>query len=228
MLNKLLFGIYPYIAIAICLVGCWIRFDREQYTWKTGSSQMLSNKNMRLGSNLFHVGVLFILMGHFVGLLTPESIYHHFISTQTKQLLAMISGGFFGLLCMLGLLMLTERRLNEPRVRASSNTSDIVLLFLLIAQLSLGFATILLSTQHLDGSVMVLLANWAQSIVTLQADQAAASIAGVHIIYKLHVFLGLSLILIVPFTRLVHVISATIWYLFRPYQIVRKKAAQIQ
>lgn len=228
MLNKLLFGVYPYIAFAVCVIGCWIRFDREQYTWKTGSSQMLSNKNMRLGSNLFHVGVLFILMGHFVGLLTPEAIYHHFISTQAKQIVAMVSGGFFGLLCMLGLLMLTERRLNEPRVRASSNTSDIVLLFLLIAQLGLGLATILVSTQHLDGSVMVLLANWAQSIVTLQADQAAASIENVNIIYKLHVLLGLSLILIVPFTRLVHVISAPIWYLFRPYQIVRKKSAQIQ
>lgn len=100
MFNKLLFGVYPYIAIAVCFIGSWIRFDREQYTWKTGSSQMLSNTNMRVASNLFHVGVLFILMGHFVGLLTPQEIYHHFISTQAKQILAMLSGGFFGVLCL--------------------------------------------------------------------------------------------------------------------------------
>lgn len=228
MLNKFLFGLYPYIAIAICLVGSWIRFDREQYTWKTGSSQMLSNANMRVASNLFHVGVIFILMGHLVGLLTPEAIYHHFISTQAKQILAMVSGGFFGVLCLVGLLMLLKRRLDDPRVRATSNTSDILLLFLLLAQLGLGLLTILVSTQHLDGSVMVLLATWAQSIVTLQVDQAAAAIADVNIIYKLHVFLGLTLILIVPFTRLVHVFSAPVWYLLRPYQIVRKKSAQLQ
>jgi len=227
MLNTLLFGIYPYIAVTVCLIGCWIRFDREQYSWKTGSSQLLSNKNMRLGSNLFHIGILFILMGHFVGLLTPEAVYHHFISTQNKQLLAMISGGFFGLVCLLGLMMLMERRLNEPRVRASSSLSDILLLFMLLGQLVLGLLSILISTQHLDGSVMVLLANWAQSIVTLQADKAAESIAGVHIIYKLHVLLGLTLVLVVPFTRLVHIISAPVWYLFRPYQIVRKKSAQV-
>lgn len=227
MLNKLFFGVYPYIAIAVCMIGCWIRFDREQYTWKTGSSQMLSNDNMRIASNLFHVGILFILMGHVVGLLTPEAIYHHFISTQAKQILAMVSGGFFGILCLVGLLMLIKRRLNDPRVRATGNTSDIALLILLLAQLVLGLLTILVSTQHLDGSVMVLLATWAQSIVTLQADQAAAAIADVNIIYKLHVFLGLTLVLIVPFTRLVHVISAPIWYLMRPYQIVRKKSAQV-
>jgi len=227
MLNKLFFGVYPYIAIAVCLIGCWIRFDREQYTWKTGSSQMLSNDNMRIASNLFHVGILFILAGHFVGLLTPEAIYHHFISTQAKQILAMVSGGFFGILCLVGLLMLIKRRLNDPRVRATGNTSDIALLILLLAQLVLGLLTILVSTQHLDGSVMVLLGTWAQSIVTLQADQAAAAIANVNIIYKLHVFLGLTLVLIVPFTRLVHVISAPIWYLMRPYQIVRKKSAQV-
>ncbi len=227
MLNKLFFGVYPYIAIAVCLIGCWIRFDREQYTWKTGSSQMLSNDNMRIASNLFHVGILFILMGHVVGLLTPEAIYHHFISTQAKQILAMVSGGFFGILCLVGLLMLIKRRLNDPRVSATGNTSDIALLILLLAQLVLGLLTILVSTQHLDGSVMVLLATWAQSIVTLQADQAAAAIADVNIIYKLHVFLGLTLVLIVPFTRLVHVISAPIWYLMRPYQIVRKKSAQV-
>jgi nitrate reductase gamma subunit len=226
MFNKLFFGVYPYIAIAVCLIGCWIRFDREQYTWKTGSSQMLNNTNMRVASNLFHVGVLFILMGHLVGLLTPEAIYHHFITTQAKQILAMVSGGFFGVLCLVGLLMLLKRRLDDPRVRATSNASDILLLFMLLGQLGLGLLTILVSTQHLDGSVMVLLATWAQSIVTLQADQAAAAIAEVNIIYKLHVFLGLTLILIVPFTRLVHVISAPVWYLMRPYQIVRKKSAQ--
>ena len=224
-LNTFLFGIYPYIAFAICIIGCWIRFDREAYTWKAHSSQMLSNKgsSFRIASILFHVGVLFILAGHFVGLLTPEWIYHYFISTENKQLVAMVTGGFFGILCLIGLLMLIYRRLFNERIRANSSKSDIFILFLLLVQLVLGLMTIKISTHHMDGSVMVLLANWAQSIVTFQGLDAAGYIAGVHIIYKLHVFVGMTMILVFPFTRLVHMISAPIWYFGRKYQIVRQR-----
>lgn len=221
--NLLMFGVYPYIALAICLIGSWARFDLSQYTWRAGSSQMLDNKGMRLASNLFHVGIIFILAGHFVGLLTPHAVYKHFISTENKQLLAMVSGGFFGILCLIGLVMLINRRLNNPRIRASSNTSDIMILFVLLAQLLLGLMTIFASTQHMDGSVMVMLGDWAQSIVTFQPLKAATAIAPVSIIYKLHVFLGVTLFVLFPFTRLVHIVSAPVWYLGRRYQIVRQK-----
>ncbi|MEH6472477.1 MAG: respiratory nitrate reductase subunit gamma [Halopseudomonas sp.] len=220
--NMLLFGIYPYIAIAVMLLGSWIRFDREQYTWRSGSSQLLRN-DLRVASNCFHVGIIFVLLGHFVGLLTPAAIYHHFISTEAKQLLAMISGGVFGLLCLYGLVLLLKRRMTDPRIRATGSTSDIVILWLLLIQLLLGLATIFSSASHLDGSVMVLLGTWAQGIVTFQAIDAAAAIEQVGTIYKLHVFFGLTLLLVFPFTRLVHVISAPVWYLGRRYQIVRQK-----
>ncbi|MFC5695498.1 respiratory nitrate reductase subunit gamma [Pseudomonas sp. GCM10022186] len=226
--NLLLFGIYPYIALAICLIGSWARFDLSQYSWKAGSSQVFNRtpaeqRYMRIASNLFHVGVLFILAGHFVGLLTPEAVYHRVISTANKQLLAMVSGGFFGVLCLIGLLMLLYRRLNDPRVRASSNLSDVLILVVLLAQLVLGLLTIAASARHLDGSVMVLLGNWAQAVVTLQPQVAAANIAPVSLVYKLHVFLGLTLFVLFPFTRLVHIVSAPVWYLGRRYQIVRQK-----
>jgi nitrate reductase gamma subunit len=222
-LNNMLFGVYPYVAIIVCVVASWIRFDREQYTWKADSSQMLNGKGFRLASNLFHVGVIFILMGHFIGLLTPESVYHHVISTANKQMLAMVSGGFFGILCLIGLLMLIKRRLTDERVMASTKTSDIVVLFMLLIQLILGLISIFISMDHLDGSVMVQLGNWAQGIVTFQGVAAAASIENVHIIYKLHIFIGLSMILMFPFTRLVHMISAPIWYIGRRYQVVRER-----
>ncbi|SFT44623.1 respiratory nitrate reductase subunit gamma [Pseudomonas marincola] len=221
--NLLLFGVYPYVALAICLIGSWARFDLSQYTWKTGSSQMLSNKGMRMASNMFHVGVLFVLAGHFVGLLTPPALYHHVISTENKQLLAMVSGGIFGVICLVGLLMLIHRRLTDPRVRASSSFSDVMILLVLLAQLLLGLGTIFASTAHLDGSVMILLGNWAQALVTLQPMVAAENIAGVGLVYKLHVFLGMTLFVLFPFTRLVHMVSAPIWYLGRRYQIVRQK-----
>ncbi|MCF6193243.1 MAG: respiratory nitrate reductase subunit gamma, partial [Kangiellaceae bacterium] len=221
--NNLLFGIYPYVAIMVMLVGSWIRFDREPYTWKADSSQMLNGKGFRIASNLFHVGVIFILMGHFVGLLTPEWLYHHVISSADKQMLAMVSGGLFGILCLIGLLMLLKRRLTDPRVRASSKFSDIFILVMLLVQLILGLITIVISMDHLDGSVMIMLGNWAQNIVTLQSAAAAAAIEPVHVIYKLHVFVGLSMIVAFPFTRLVHIISVPIWYFGRRYQVVRER-----
>ena len=221
--NLLLFGVYPYVALAICLIGSWARFDLSQYTWKTGSSQMLSNKGMRMASNMFHVGILFVLLGHFVGLLTPPALYHHVISTENKQLLALVSGGIFGVICLVGLLMLIHRRLTDPRVRASSSFSDVMILLVLLAQLLLGLGTIFASTAHLDGSVMILLGNWAQALVTLQPMVAAEHIAGVGLVYKLHVFLGMTLFVLFPFTRLVHMVSAPIWYLGRRYQIVRQQ-----
>ena len=227
-MNLLLFGVYPYIALAICLVGSWARFDLSQYTWKAGSSQIFNRtaaeqRYMRIASNLFHVGVLFVLAGHFVGLLTPEPIYHYVISTANKQLLAMVSGGLFGTLCLIGLLMLLKRRLTDERVRASSNPSDIMILVVLLVQLVLGLLTIFASTKHMDGSVMVLLGTWAQSVVTLQPVEAAEAISTVGLVYKLHVFLGLTLFVLFPFTRLVHIVSAPVWYLGRRYQIVRQK-----
>ncbi len=222
-LNALFFGIYPYIAILVCLVGCWIRFDREPYTWKAGSSQLLRTKDMRIASNFFHVGIIFILLGHFVGLLTPPEIYHVFISSENKQLMAMVSGGFFGLVCLVGIVMLLKRRLTDPRVRASSSTSDTLILVLLFVQLVLGLLTIFASADHLDGSVMIMLGTWAQSIVTFQAAKAAAAIESVNMIYKLHVVVGLTILLLVPFTRLVHIISAPVWYMGRRYQVVRQR-----
>ncbi len=226
--NTILFGLYPYVAAMVCLVGCWARYDREQYSWKAGSSQILRTKGMRIASISFHVGILFVLAGHFVGLLMPESLYHHVISTPNKQLLAMVSGGLFGAICFVGMTMLIVRRFTDERVKASSSFSDNSVLVLLYIQLILGLSTIFASSHHMDGSVMVMLADWAQSIVLFRPMEAAVSIAPVGLVYKLHVFLGITLFLIFPFTRLVHIISgvaAPVKYLLRNYQIVRQKRA---
>lgn len=220
--NDLLFGIYPYIAGAVFLIGSWIRYDREQFTWKTGSSQMLSSAGMRVASNLFHVGILAIFFGHLVGLLTPHALYEPFMTSATKQLIAILIGGVAGVTCFAGAFLLLKRRLTNARVRATSSTADIVILVLLLAQVTLGLLTIVASLGHMDGSVMLLLAGWAQSIVTFQGG-AADYLVGVSLIYKLHIFLGLTLFLVFPFTRLVHAWSVPVKYFARSYQIVRER-----
>ncbi len=223
-LDHLLFGYYPYICLTVFLLGSLIRFDRDQYTWKSDSSQLLRAGQLRWGSNLFHVGVLFLFFGHSVGMLTPHFVYEPFMTAGAKQLLAMISGGAFGVLGFVGVSILLHRRLSDPRIRQNSKTGDIVLLWLLWLQLLLGLATIPLSAQHLDGSMMLLLAEWGQRIVTFRTG-APELLAGASWIFKAHMFLGMSIFLIFPFTRLVHVWSGfgAAAYLVRPYQIVRSR-----
>jgi len=226
-LNQFFFQIYPYIAIAVLLIGSWARFDKDAYTWRSGSSQLLSNRGMRVGSNLFHVGVLAILGGHIVGLLTPHALYEPFISSSNKQLMAMVVGGVFGALCFIGLTILIIRRLTNPRIRATSAARDAVVLWLLFAQLVLGMISIAVSAGHMDGAQMVRLAEWAQHIVTFRWG-AAEYIADAHWVYKAHVFLGLTLLLVAPFTRLVHVWSIPMSYVSRPYQVVRRRQAALR
>jgi nitrate reductase gamma subunit len=222
--QNFLFGIYPYLALAIFFLGSLIRFDREQYTWKSDSSQLLRRGQLRLGSNLFHIGVLFLFFGHFVGMLTPHFIYEPFISAGAKQVLAMVSGGTAGVLAFIGITLLLHRRLTEPRIRATSKTSDIVILLLLWLQLLLGLATIPLSAQHLDGSMMIRLAEWGQRIVTFRGG-AVELLEGAGWVFKTHLFLGMTIFLVFPFTRLVHVWSgfAATTYAVRAWQLVRPR-----
>ncbi|MBT1063398.1 respiratory nitrate reductase subunit gamma [Bowmanella sp. Y26] len=223
-INHLLFGIYPYIALAVFVLGSLIRYDREPYSWKTGSSQMLESKQLRKGSFAFHIGILAILAGHFVGLLTPHQVWDALgISPATKQLVAMGAGGLFGLICLYGMTILLKRRLHNPRIRATSTRMDILILVLLYAQLILGLLSIPFSMGHLDGSEMLKLMAWAQNTVTFNAQAASLAIADVGLIYKLHVLLGMTLFLLFPFSRLVHIWSVPVKYMRRNYQVVRQR-----
>ena len=222
-LNQFFFGYFPYVALGIFVVGSALRYDRDQYSWKADSSQLLSKKGMRVGSNLFHIGIIFLFFGHFVGLLTPEWVYHPFMTPGFKQVMAMTAGGIFGTLCLIGLVMLLNRRLTNKRIRATSHPADILILVVLLVQLVLGLITIPYSAKHLDGSSMIALANWAQHIVTFRSG-AAAFIVNEAWVFKLHLFLGMSIFVLFPFTRLVHIWSVPVQYLTRSnYQIVRKK-----
>jgi nitrate reductase gamma subunit len=223
-LNSVLYGWYPYLCLTVFLLGSLLRFDASQYTWRSGSSQLLRRRQLMWGSNLFHVGILIIFVGHVVGLLTPVVIFDLLgISHGFKQLLAMTVGGIAGIACFVGLTLLVHRRLFDSRIRRTSSVGDIVILLMLYAQLTLGLLTIPVSAQHLHGSEMVKFMGWAQGIITLE-PAAAVLILDVDPIFKLHLFLGMTIFLVFPFTRLVHVWSAPIWYLGRSgFQVVRTK-----
>ena len=224
-LNQFLFGIYPYVALAVFFAGSLLRFDRDQYSWKSDSSQLLRAGQLRWGSNLFHVGILGIFFGHLVGLLTPVEVWHVLgVSAGAKQMIAIVAGGAAGLLCLAGLVLLLQRRLTEPRIRATSRPMDIFILVLLLAQLLLGLFSITVSLQHLDGAEMLRLMAWAQHIVTFRGD-AATYVAEAPLVFKLHLVLGMTIVLVFPFSRLVHVWSgfAAVGYVVRAYQVVRSR-----
>jgi nitrate reductase gamma subunit len=224
-LNQFFFGIYPYIALAVFLLGSLIRFDREQYTWRSESTQVLHRGQLRLGSILFHVGIIGLLGGHFVGLLTPVVVWDTLgVTHGAKQLFAMAAGGVMGSLCLVGILLLLTRRLGNDRLRAATNLKDKVVLLWIFVTLLLGLSSIYVSAGHLDGHVMVLLMTWAQHIVTFRGD-AAGFILEAPLVFKLHLFMGMSLFVIFPFTRLVHIWSGfgAVTYLGRAFQLVRPR-----
>lgn len=223
-MHHFLFGVLPYLAITIMVAGSIIRYDRDPFTWKSKSSQLLRKRSFILGSVLFHVGVLMILVGHLVGLLTPIAVFDALgVSHGAKQILAVVAGGVAGAMALVGGMILLVRRFGDPRIRATSGFGDNLVIVMLVAQVILGLGSIFPTLSHLDGSEMVKFMGWAQGITYFQPG-AADHIADVHWIYKAHILLGLAIFIVFPFTRLVHMISAPVRYLWRPgYQIVRSR-----
>ncbi len=223
-MQHFLFTTYPYIALSVMIVGSIVRYERDPFTWKSGSSQLLRGRQFFWGSVLFHVGVLFILGGHIAGLLVPITVWEFFgVSHGAKQVLAMVSGGLAGLMAITGAVILLRRRLTDPRIRANSTVADTGILILLALQLLLGLLTVPVSAMHLDGAEMMMFVNWAQAVVYFGPDPAS-HLAEASWVIKTHVLLGLTIFLLFPFTRLVHILSAPVRYVWRPgYQIVRSR-----
>ncbi|MFG6465000.1 respiratory nitrate reductase subunit gamma [Roseateles sp. BYS87W] len=227
-LHTIAFTVYPYVCLAFFLMGSLARFDRDQYTWKSDSSQLLRAGQLRWGSNLFHGGILFLFFGHLFGQLTPHAVYGLVMTSSQKQLLAVIAGGVAGGLCFIGLTMLLHRRLFDPRIRLTSHRTDIAILVILWVQLAIGLSTLPSSLHHVgEPTTMLRLAEYLQGIVLLQPN--AALVAGIEWHFQLHMLLGMTIFLLFPFSRLVHVWSGfgTVAYLFRPYQMVRSRRLNV-
>ena len=174
-INQLAFGWYPYLAVTVLVLGSILRFDANQYSWRSQSSQFLRRRQMVLGSNLFHMGVIILFFGHLVGLLTPINVFDALgIGHSFKQTAALVVGGIAGIAAFVGCSLLLHRRLFDPRIRRSSSWGDILVLVLIWLQLVLGIATTYWTIEHLDGSEMVHFMGWANGILTL--DPAAPAL----------------------------------------------------
>ncbi|EAV2788736.1 respiratory nitrate reductase subunit gamma, partial [Salmonella enterica] len=198
-LNVFFYDIYPYICATVFFLGSWLRYDYGQYTWRASSSQMLDKRGMVIWSNLFHIGILGIFFGHLFGMLTPHWMYAWFLPIAVKQQMAMILGGVCGVLTLIGGAGLLWRRLTNQRVRATSTTPDIIIMSILLIQCLLGLSTIPFSAQYPDGSEMMKLVGWAQSIVTFRGG-SSEMLNGVAFVFRVHLVLGMTIFLLFPFT----------------------------
>ena len=220
--HRFLFQIYPYIAITVLLVGSWLRFDRDQFSWRSGSSEMMRKRQLVIGSNIFHLAALPLIAGHVGGLLTPVSWMTAVgITVQQHAMAELIMGSITGIACFVGALILLHRRTFDRRILRTSSWSDLFILIVIVVILGAGIATLPYSWEDQAAGITLLHASeWAQRLVTFRPD-AWQLMETIPFVYKAHVVLGLTLVLIAPFTRLVHIWSVPIWYLGRAYQVVR-------
>ncbi|MBT8418272.1 MAG: respiratory nitrate reductase subunit gamma, partial [Silicimonas sp.] len=218
-IDFILFGVLPYVALTVLLVGSIARYERDPFTWKSSSSQLLRRKQLYWGSILFHVGIITVFFGHLIGLFTPVWVLDALsVPYGLKQWMAVLIGGPAGIVALVGATMLLHRRLFDARIRVTSSYPDIIILALIWLQLLVGLLTITQTLQHMDGAEMVRFMNWSQSVVTWNLN-AWTTVVDVHWLYKFHIFLGLIITILFPFTRLVHMISgfaAPFRFLLRP------------
>ena len=223
LLQTLALGYYPYVALTIFLFGSLIRFNRAQYGWRSGSSQLLRRRELIVGSSLFHFGILVVLGGHLVGFGTPEKVFEVLgVPMSAHQLFAVTTGGTAGAAAWVGLTMLVHRRLFDPRIRKTSSVMDIVSLLFVWTQLSFGMATVPFTLGHLDGRMLAQLVGYVQSIIYFRPGPLE-HLRGVPWVYQVHLVLGFTFFLLWPLSRLVHIWSAPIWYLGRAYQVIRRR-----
>ncbi|MGW7074325.1 respiratory nitrate reductase subunit gamma [Streptomyces sp. NPDC054866] len=221
-MRTLLWGVIPYVAFVLLVAGLLWRYRYDKFGWTTRSSQVYESKLLNIASPMFHYGILFVLVGHLVGLFIPESWTEKVgVSEHTYHLFSLYGGTAAGVLLVLGiLLLLYRRRTNAPVFRATT-ANDKLMYLVLFAAIVLGMVAKLTHASGEGYNYRESMAPWARSLFTLQPDTDL--MAGVPVMYQIHAVVGMALFALIPFTRLVHMFSAPVQYLFRPYVVYRSR-----
>jgi nitrate reductase gamma subunit len=215
----------PYVAFTVFIVGHVWRWRTDQFGWTSRTTQLLEGRLLRLGSPLFHVGVFMAIGGHVLGLLIPESWTAAIgVSEGTYRVVSVTAGTIAGTMVVAGLALLLARRIANPRIRLTTTAMDKVLFAVLTVTIGLGMAetvgrNLLGGGYNYRDTVSV----WFRDIFTLHP--AGQLMVHAPLVYQLHVICALVFIALWPFTRLVHVWSAPVAYLWRPYIVYRRQKA---
>ena len=214
--NLLLFGIFPYVAVALAIGLGILRYKKNRYSVSSLSSQFLENRRLYWGTMSFHWGILIVLAGHLIGLLFPRSVMA-FNAVPVRLAILETTALAFGLLALLGIVLLCARRVNSPRIRAVTSRWDILLLAILVVQIATGVFTAIFyrwgSAWYVQTATPYLI-----SIGRLSPD--IALVASLPIMVKIHIASAFGLVAVLPMTRLIHLLAVPVGYLWRPYQLV--------
>jgi len=219
----LVWVVYPYLCLAVLVVGSLYRYDTDPMGWSAHSSEFLERRRLRLGSLLFHWGIVFVFLGHVAGLLVPLSVYRSLgVGDSLYHAFALVLGGASGLAALAGASLLLARRLSVPRVRRTTTPGDFLTLALLLVTVGLGLASTLgWNLTHGPYEYRSTVAPWLRGILTLSPNPALME--GVPLVLKLHILAAFLLFALSPFTRLVHIWSLPLAYLRRaPLQYRRR------
>ncbi|RKT87472.1 nitrate reductase gamma subunit [Saccharopolyspora antimicrobica] len=223
-IDAMLWGVLPYVVLAVFIGGTIWRYRYDKFGWTSRSSQLHESRLLRVGSPLFHYGLLLVVGGHVLGLLVPKALTEFFgVTEQSYHVVSLLMGTIAGCAALAGLVVLLWRRLRTEAVRRSSSRSDQLTYVLLIAVMSVG-----LWTTVVDNGVRgpydyrESIGPWFRDIFVLQPHPEL--MANAPLDYRLHALLALALFALWPFSRLVHAFSAPVHYLFRPYIVYRSRS----
>ena len=220
----LFWDITPYVTIAILLVGSWWRYRYDKFGWTTRSSQLYESRLLRIGSPLFHFGILVVIFGHVIGLLIPASWTSALGLSQTGyHIQAVTLGSIAGIATLGGAAILLYRRRTKGPVFMATTKNDKLMYAVLILAIVAGLATTLLGSGVIgeEHNYRETVSVWFRSIFVLQPDGGAMAQAPLS--FQIHAVIGMALFALWPFTRLVHAFSAPFGYLFRPYIVYRSR-----
>lgn len=223
ILSEILWAILPYIALSVFVVGNLYRYLFDSSVWSSKSSELLEKRQLKWGSLMFHYGLIFVFLGHVGGLLIPESVTQAMGVTEAQyRMSAFLIGGISGIVSIAGLIILLYRRITVPSVRSTSDSSDWLVLGLLLLVMSLGIFNTLSSPILFSGfDYRLSIAPWFRQLFLLQPDPSLMTT--VPLTFQVHILSAMALAIVWPFTRLVHVWTIPIRYLRRAPILYRDK-----
>nr|BAC02735.1 nitrate reductase gamma subunit [Bacillus licheniformis] len=222
MIEQILWVILPYIVITIFIGGHIYRYQHDQFGWTAKSSECSKGK-ISAGSSLFHWGIFFVIGGHVMGILIPESLYQALgVSEHMYHKVAIGFGLPAGIAALSGLIILTYRRFTDKRIRKTSSAGDFITLVALLFVMTTGLAATFLNIDSKGFDYRTTISPWFRNIFLFKPD--AGLMASVPLWFKLHIMMGYVIFIVWPFTRLVHVFSMPLKYLTRSYVVYRKRA----
>lgn len=221
-LHIALWGVLPYLVLAVLVTGTAWRYRYDRFGFTTRSSQIHEHRLLSVGGPLFHYGLLFVVVGHAIGLLVPEAVTERLhVHEWLYRANALVVGGTAGLATLAGLVVLLHRRLRVPAVRAATSRSDRAVYPVLLCVLLVGLAATVTTVQPHSYDYRLGVSVWFRSLFVLDPDVAAMAHAPV--VYQAHALLAMALFALFPFSRLVHAFTAPLGYLVRPYIVYRSR-----